>query len=72
MMGKVLSITEKRPVDVVLPDGVYLGIWGGHVIELTLKGKTYELGTDVGVKGIGYKVAVTVKNGEATYQEIDN
>lgn len=72
MMGKVLSISEKRPVNVSLPDGVYLGIWGGHVIELEFKGKTYELESDVGVKGFGYKVVVTIENGIATYAEVKN
>ncbi len=71
-MGKVLSIKEKQPVDVSLPDGVYLGVWGGHVIELGFKGKTYELESDIGVKGFGYKVVVTVTDGEATYQEVKN
>ena len=71
-MGKVLSISEKRPVNVSLPDGVYLGIWGGHVIELEFKGKTYELESDVGVKGFGYKVVVTIENGIATYAEVKN
>lgn len=72
MMGKVLSISEKRPVDVSLPDGVYVGVWGGNVIELEFKGKTYELESDVGVKGFGYKVVITVSNGEATYTEVKN
>lgn len=72
MEGKILSIKEKQPVDVTLPDGVYLGVWGGHAIELGFKGKTYELETDIGIKGIGYKVVITVTNGEATYAELNN
>lgn len=72
MMGKVLSIKEKQPVDVTLPDGVYLGTWGGHAIELGYKEKIYELETDIGVKGFGYRVAVTVKDGIATYAEVKN
>lgn len=71
-MGKVLSIKEKQPIDVSLPDGVYLGVWGGHVIDLKFKGKIYELESDIGVKGFGYKVVVTVSNGEATYAEVRN
>lgn len=71
-MGKILAITEKKPVDVTLPDGHYNGIWGGHVIELSYKGKTYELTTDEGVRGVGYKVVVVIKDGIATYEEINN
>lgn len=71
-MGNILSIKEKQPIDVVLPDGAYLGIWGGHAIELGFKGKTYELETDIGIKGIGYKAVVTVKDGVATYAEVKN
>lgn len=71
-MGKILEIKEKVPQTTTLPDGGYMGIWGGHVIELTYKGKTYELTTEEGVKGIGYKVFVNVNDGIATFTEIDN
>ena len=71
-MGKILSIKEKQPINVSLPDGVYLGVWGGNVIEFGFKGKTYELESDIGVRGFGYKVIVTVSNGEATYAEVRN
>lgn len=71
-MGKILSIKEKLPINVSLPDGVYLGVWGGNVIEFGFKGKTYELESDVGVKGFGYKVVVTIVNGDASYEEIVN
>jgi hypothetical protein len=36
------------------------------------KEKTFELETEVGVKGIGYKVIVHVENGIATFDEIKN
>lgn len=69
-MGKVLVIREKRPVDMSLPDGVYLGFWAGSIIELVFRGTTYELITDE--RGIGYKVVVTIKNSEATFDKIKN
>lgn len=71
-MGKILSIKEKQPIDVSLPDGVYLGVWSGFIIDLEFKGKTYELASDIGVKGFGIKVVVSVSNGEATYTELKN
>lgn len=71
-MGKILKITEKVPEIAMLPDGAYFGIWGGSVIELSYKGKTYELTTEEGVRGVGYKVVVNVKDGVATFNEIKN
>jgi hypothetical protein len=71
-MGKIVSITEKTPVSATLPDGNYVGIWGGNIIELKYNNKTYELETEVGVRGIGYHVVVIVKDGEATFQELKN
>ncbi len=72
MSNKILSITEKVPVESTLPDGTYSGVWGGYVIELNYQGKTYQLTTEVGVKGMGIKVSVMVKDGVATFSEIRN
>jgi hypothetical protein len=71
-MGKILSIKEKVPQETTLPDGLYLGTWGGYIIELQHKRKTYHLETEVGVKGFGYRVVVNVKDGVASYSEVDN
>ena len=68
MINRVKSITEKT--DNTLPDGFYNGTWGGYMIELQYNGKTFELETENGVRGIGIKVVVQVKNGEATFEEI--
>jgi hypothetical protein len=35
-------------------------------------GKTYELETEEGVRGAGFKVAVTIKDGVATFEELKN
>lgn len=72
MSNKILSITEKKPVEVTIPDGTYLGLWGGYVIEIKIKDKTYELRTEEGVRGMGFKVVVTIKDGEATFEDLDN
>lgn len=69
---KITKITEKLPKEVTLEDGLYFGVWGGYVIELQYKNKTYELTTEEGVRGMGFKVAVTIKNGVATFEEIKN
>lgn len=71
-MGKILSITEKLSTPAVLPDGVYSGTWGGNVIDINYKGKTYELTTQEGVRGFGYKVVVHVQDGVGTYEELKN
>lgn len=69
-MGKILSISEKRPVETSLPDGVYTGTWGGSVIDIYYNNRFYELKTDHGVRGINIKVIVTIKDGVGTF--IDN
>jgi len=69
MINRVKSITEKTVT--TLPDGFYIGTWGGYTIEVQYKEKTFELETENGVKGIGIKVVVQVKNGEATFEEIN-
>ena len=72
MSNKILSFKEKVPTITTLPDGVYSGIWGGFVIDVNYKGKTYELITEVGVKGFGIKVIVNIKDGDATFTELKN
>lgn len=71
-MMRITKITEKVPKDVVLSDGKYMGTWGGYVIEVRYNGKTYELTTEEGIRGIGVKVVVTVANGVATFEQINN
>jgi len=70
MKNIISSITEKLPQVTTLPDGFYNGIWGGNIIELTYKNKTYELTTEEGIRGIGVKVVVEVLNGVATFDII--
>jgi hypothetical protein len=72
MSNKILSIKEKVPTITTLPDGVYSGTWGGYVIDVNYKGKTYELTTEEGVRGMGFKVMVTITNGVATFDELKN
>lgn len=71
-MSKIVSITERRPVETTLPDGHYTGTWGGSIIEVKYQDKYYELRTDCGVRGMGYKVVVSIKDGVGTFQEIKN
>ena len=72
MKGIIKSIKEKVPQITTLPDGLYNGIWGGYVIEVKTGGKTYELETQEGVRGIGIKVIVEIKEGVATFDEVSN
>ncbi len=68
-MGKIVSVKELVPTESSLPDGTYSGIWGGYNIDVKHKGKTYQLKTDVGVRGMGFNVVVTVVDGVATFND---
>ena len=70
MQHKVKSITEKVPQVTTLPDGLYYGTWGGYVVDIDYKGKKYELATEEGVRGIGIKVVVEIKDGVATFDTV--
>ena len=72
MAGKILSIQEKVPQKATLPDGTYTGKWGGTKIELRHGGKTYELTTDEGVRGMGFSVVVNIVDGVATFTKTMN
>lgn len=72
MKHKVKSITEKVPQVTTLPDGLYYGTWGGYVVEINYKSKTYELTTEEGVRGIGIKVVVEIKDGVATFDTVQS
>lgn len=72
MRNKVKSIREKVPQVTTLPDGLYTGTWGGYNIDVNINGKTYELETEEGVKGIGIKVIVQISDGVATFDELKN
>lgn len=70
MENKIVSIIEKVPQIAVLPDGYYVGTWGAYIIELSYKDKRYELRTEGGVRGVGIKVVVQIKDGIATFEEL--
>lgn len=72
MSGKIISIKEKVPQVATLPDGTYTGIWGGYNIDVRYKDKSYELTTEEGVRGVGFKVVVHIVNGVATFTSINN
>jgi len=72
MKNKIKTITEKVPQVTTLPDGLYNGVWGGYVIEVNHKGKTYEMATEEGTRGIGIKVVIEINDGVATFDTIIN
>jgi hypothetical protein len=72
MNNKVKSIREKVPQVTTLPDGYYYGVWGGNIIEIRYKGKTYELETEIGVRGIDFRVVVEVKDGITSFEELNS
>lgn len=71
-MIKIIKITEKVPVETTLEDGTYLGNWGGYIIDVLHENRKYELTTEIGVRGVGFKVVVTIKDGVATFESIKN
>jgi len=72
MSNKILSIKERVPQVTTLPDGIYTGTWGGYCIVVRYKDKSYELTTEEGVRGMGFKVVVTITDGVATFAEVKN
>ncbi len=72
MSNKILKITERALQITSLPDGNYNGKWGGYIITVHYKDKVYECKTEEGVRGVGFNVMVTVKNGVATFVEVNN
>ena len=69
---KIISIREVPEEPVPLEDGKYVGEWGGSIITIKHDNRNYELTTEGAVRGIGYGVVVTIKDGEATFEEIKN
>jgi hypothetical protein len=61
---KVTKVTKLVPTESFLPNGTYSGLWSGYSVTLKHNGETYELETEVGVKGINCRCTVTVENGE--------
>lgn len=72
MSNKILSITLAQPKETTLPDGIYVGKYGGYVIELNYQDKKYELRTEEGVRGVGFNVIVAIKDGIATFEIVNN
>jgi len=67
---KITAIKEILPQDSTIPDGLYIGDWGGYKITVNYLNKKYELSTEEGVKGIGIKVVVTVKDSIASFEQL--
>ena len=72
MSNKIISITERVPQVATIPDGIYTGTWGRKIIEVTYLGKVYNLKTEEGVRGMGIRVMVCIKEGVATFEELKN
>ncbi len=72
MSNKIIEIREKVPQVTTLPDGMYTGTWGGYNIDVRYKGKEYQMRTEEGVRGVGFKVVVNINDGVATFEELKN
>lgn len=72
MKYSIESIAEKIPTPSTLPDGLYIGLWGGYVVTVRFNDKTFELKTPEGIRGINFRVVVEIKDGVATFSELKN
>ena len=83
MSNKILSITLAQPKEATLPDGIYVGKYGGYRISLACDDKYHMLKTEKcakhtyvhtseGIRGIAVPVVVTIKSGIATFEIINN
>lgn len=71
-MGKITKITQRVPQETILPDGNYQGTWGGSIIVVHHDQKEYHLTTDEGVRGMGFRVVVSIKDGKGTFEDLKN
>jgi hypothetical protein len=69
---KILSIEEEVPRPSKLPNGRYTGTWGGNIIKIFWEGRAYSLTTEEGVRGIGFRVVVTIDGENMTFEELKN
>ena len=65
MKNSITEINQKN--NHKLDDGVYIGKYGGSLIRVKVAQQEWELKTEIGVKGIGINVVVTVENGAASF-----
>ena len=78
MSNKIIKTTERHIVTTEkrvltsLPDGNYIGKWGGYIITVNYRAKVYECKTEEAIRGVGYDVVVNVKDGESTFIKMDN
>ncbi len=70
MNGQVISAKIKIPKSNI-PNGTYHGIWGGYEIIFTAHSIEYELQTEEGVRGRGFKVLIKVRDGIITFEDED-
>lgn len=72
MNGTIVKVEELVKVESTIPNGIYMGTYGGYTVVITHDGRTFHLTTEEGVKGIGYKVMVKVFNGEINFLSINS
>ena len=71
-MGKITTIYEKVPQVTTLPDGYYIGMWTGNVIEVNYKAKWYSLQTEERYYGGEISVVVSIEDGIMSFEELNN
>ena len=71
MVNKIIKITKVIP-ETKLPNGVFKGLWGGNIIIVEYNLESYELETEIIVKGINIEVIVTVNDNSLTFKTLNN
>lgn len=51
-----------------LPDGQYLGKWGGYSVRVEADGQVHTMQTKDGVRGMNIPCTVSVSKGQATVE----
>ena len=67
----IISIKDADQNDVQLPHGTYEGTFGGYTAMVNHQNVIFFLKTDKGVRGIGYKVKITISENENCFEIID-
>ena len=72
MENEIISITEKVQQETKLPNGHYIGIYGGNEIEISYKGKDYIIHVNEGVRGIGFRVVAHIEDDNIDFKYLLN
>lgn len=69
MPTNVVSVEKAVSVDPkTLPNGEYIGTWGGYQVDVYINNVLYRLITEDGIRTPAAKCVVTIRDGEVTVE----